>query len=250
MSNWRNGSSTPRTPQQLELAAAVTPSAAGLPALPDANYPAGALFVQTPSMTIWRTDGATWVQVTTSTADARDAVRRQKLSEGIGYSGQTLPRREASIGVDVSSGRIYYTLYYLFAGEIVNGFAFGSNVAGSGFTLCKQGIANTTNGAVLATTADNSSGSPTWTAVGKKETLLTSQYTHPVEGYVYLAQLWIYTTTAPRMDTGFNTGKGANQARAGFLADCCRSTNVVADLVTPAGFVADGNSVPVWVGVF
>jgi hypothetical protein len=96
MANWRDGTSTPRTPAQLDTAAAVVGSGAALPGLPNAAvYPAGALFVQTTDQTLYRSTGAAWVAVANppgfAAADIDAAINVWDDPMGIGFASPCMP---------------------------------------------------------------------------------------------------------------------------------------------------------------
>lgn len=253
MSNWRNGSTTPRTPQQLELAAAVTPFAAGLPGLPDAIYPAGALFVQTPSMLLWQSTGAAWVAVTPAqhgashapngtdeVLDLREAIRDQRLLRLLGYEDENGPFMCANASSVAGSGRVYVTCSYHFAGEPINGYIMAVNTIPVGCTLAKVGIWNAAG--VLLRGSANENGQLGTT--GKKKFPLTSQLLIPSDGFYWRGWLNVAGTGTALMR--LNGGSGANGAVPGVTL--AHEGNMDAQVDLPANLVVQsgGNAFGYW----
>lgn len=68
MTTWLDGTSGNRAASLALMLDKPPGSGASLPVLPDANYPAGALFCRTTDFTLWRSTAAVWNQITASVA--------------------------------------------------------------------------------------------------------------------------------------------------------------------------------------
>lgn len=89
MTTWLDGTSGNRAASLALMLDKPPGSGAALPVLPDANYPAGALFCRTTDFTLWRSTAAVWNQITANVSagaitnnevSAAAAIAESKLS--------------------------------------------------------------------------------------------------------------------------------------------------------------------------
>ncbi len=129
----------------------------------------------------------------TSLRSSTARLRDQKIREATGYYAETFPALAFQSTGALSTGAVYFTPLYLFAGEVVSNLIVNVAAAGVGVTLYKVGLYDTA-GNRLAVSAESSASVGT---AGDKALAMLSAYPVTADGAYVTAVLGVTGTSNP-----------------------------------------------------
>lgn len=119
---------------------------------------------------------------TDEVANLRAAVRRQRITAGMGLITETCQRGMIATSANGTSGQFIGNPVYMFAGEVFTDLVAECSILGSGMTLFKFGVFSLDN-VQRAASADVKAS---FGSTGEKSVSLVTPYPAPVDGFYYV----------------------------------------------------------------
>jgi hypothetical protein len=144
--------------------------------------------------------------VASFTATAFRGDRDEKLRRALGYYSESFPLAGGSAGTALADGVVYYLPHYLFAGEVVTNIGIVITGNGSGVTLSKVGLTDSSFN-LRAISADQGTS---WQTAAKKTIAMITAYTVPADGLYYTVIIAKASVTLPSVARGEANGPISN----------------------------------------
>lgn len=171
-------------------------------------------------------------------------------AQGRGYFTETIPAKHAQVNsAALPTGFVMSVGFGVAKGDTFNACDVGMTTAGSALTLVKAAIARSSDGVVLAVSADLSGTMAG--ATGKKPCPFLAQHVAPEDDY-YQFYILSVGTTGPILRSGSANAPALHYSgRAGFK-DAYGRLGAQADLVVGSAYVpaASGVDNAIWAGFY